>query len=349
MRRSILALLLVPSIALAQATSPTAAQVFGDGHAVQYHNTELDHRFGRSQIALALDKGTDDPSCTPLITGMLAMLADAAPTLHKRDENFTVSPPLVRALQTQLTVPGFPANVFLAAMVRRVYLERKLPPGWLSTAKKLDPTGTQIDLAKLRFLDDGLHPIDSMYFTFKYLLDRYDVEVKRANSAVAANAMQTFRETYLDHMIAWDGLTLLDVTREEPDKSDKDDALAGDAQPTLIAHLEVRPEDPYKNQPLAAWFHKKKPKPWRFTAKLKPEQYVDLARLPKRSKVIVRGRLFDFDDRLSHFEIRDALLFEDRSNAPAVFATRQQIAKCPMAIDEINGISPRQPGGFGQH
>ena len=174
MRRSLLALLLAPSIVFAQAATPTAAQVFGDGHPVQYKNTELDHRFGRSQIALALEKGTDDPSCAPLITGMLAMLADAAPTLHKRDENFTVSPPLVRALQTQLTVPGFPANVFLAAMVRRVYLERKLPAGWLDTAKKLDPTGMQIDLAKLRFLDEGVHPIDSMYFTFPYLLDRYD-------------------------------------------------------------------------------------------------------------------------------------------------------------------------------
>jgi hypothetical protein len=271
------------------------------------------------------------------MAGMLAVLADAAPLLHRRDENFTADPGMVRALSTQLTNPRFPGTAYLAAMVRRVMLDRKLPKAWLDTAKTLDPTGATIDLARLKFLADGVRPIDSMYFSFPVLLQRYEIEVKRANSAAAATALRNFRETYLDHQVAWAGMTVVDVTEEKGDSGG------------MVAKLEIRPTDPYQNVPWAVFLHRKKPKPWRFEAHLSPNQYVELTQIPKGSKVLVRGRLFDFDKRMTHFELRDALLFPDHGEANVSLAGPTAIAQCPLAIDELHGIAPSQPGGFGMH
>jgi hypothetical protein len=352
MVRLLSALVLLPAIAFGQtADGPTAAEVFGSGKPVQFHSSELDHRFGRTQIAHALDGGTQDPACGQLIAALLAMVANAAPTLHNRDENFTVDPPFVRALQTQLSIRGFPANVYLGAMVRRVMLDRKLPDNWLATAKALDPTGQHIDLARLKFLSDGVRPIDSMYFTFQYLLQRYDVEVKRANSAAAETAMRNFRETYLDHEVAWSGLTLVDITDASHEKKRKHtkDEEDDDAPQGMVAKLEIRPADPNANQPYAYFFKHKKAVSWQFTVHLKPEQYLDVSRLPKGATLMVRGRLYDFNGNLTSFELRDGLLFEDHSGKEELLADPNSVARCSMAVDEINGIAPRQPGGFGQH
>jgi hypothetical protein len=360
MARLLFALVLLPALALAQtADGPTAAEVFGNGKPVQFKSSELDHRFGRSQIGRALETGTEDPNCAQVLGGLLTLLAETAPTLHNRDENFTVEPNYVQALQTQLTTRGFPANMFLGAMVRRVMLDRKLPDGWLATAKKLDPQGLRIDLARLKFLADGVHPIDSMYFTFPYLLQRHKVEVERANSAAAATAMRAFRETYLDHRVTWSGtpgaaLTVVDIEQapvEKRSKKDADDDASYDEAPApgLVAKLEIRPPDPTANQPAAFFFKHKKPKPWRFTVRLKPNQYLDLTRLPKGAHVVVSGRLYDFNDKMTEFELRDAVLFEDHSAKNAVIASPGAVAACPMAIDELNGVAPRQPGGFGSH
>lgn len=337
----LLMLVALPAAAGAQPLeAPTAAALFGDGKAVTYRFEEMDHRFERSQFARGLARGSSSDACAKLLTGMLAVLADAAPSLQRRDENFTADPGLVRALSTQLTTPHFPGNAYLAAMIRRVMLDQKLPPDWLKLAEQLDPSGQTIDLARLKFLADGVKPIDSLYFTFPILLQRYEIEVKRANSAAAPTAMRDFREAYLDHEVAWSGLSVIDIG---PDKH-KRDAARG-----MVARLEIRPTDPYENVPWAVFLHHRKPRPWRFTVHLQPNQYVDLARIPKGTKVMVRGRLYDFDRGLTGFELRGGLLFLDRAGASVQLATPAEVERCPLALDELHGVAPSQPGGFGMH
>lgn len=341
LRSSLLLLLCVPALAFAQeAQAPNAAAIFGDGKPVQYRMQEMDHRFDRSLFARGLARGTSDEACAQVLSGMLAVLADAAPSLHRRDENFTADPGMVRALSTQLTTARFPGTAYLAAMVRKVMLEKKLPADWLKVAEQLDPSGQKIDLARLKFLADGVKPIDSMYFTFPVLLQRYEIEVKRANSAAAPTAMRDFRETYLDHEVAWGGMTVIDIGPAKHKRGE---------EPGMVARLEIRPTDPYQNVPWAAFLHHQKPKPWRFTVQLQPSQYVDLAQIPKGAKVMVRGRLDDFNRTLTQFELRDGLLFLDRGGAPAALATPAAVEGCPLALDELHGVAPSQPGGFGMH
>lgn len=340
LRPHLLILLCLPGLAFAQQQPPTAAAIFGDGKPVQYRAQDMDRRFDRSLFGRALTRGTADPACAQVVTGMFALLANAAPSLHRRDENFTVDPGMVRALTTQLTTPRFPAPAYLAAMVRHVMLEKKLPAEWLKNAQKLDPTGQTIDLARLKFLADGVVPIDSMYFTFPILLQRYEIEVTRANSAAAPTALRDFRETYLDHDVTWGGMTVLDI---RPDKSD-------DGEGGMVAKLEIKPVDPNAGQ---AWtqfvHHGKKPKPWHFTVHLRPNQYVTLADIPKGTRVVARGRLYEFNSNLTEFELRDGLLFLDHSGAPVSLATPAVVAQCPVAMDELHGVAPSQPGGFGMH
>jgi hypothetical protein len=339
LRTTLFALLCLPALAFAQ-QAPTAAAIFGNGKPVQFRPQDMDRRFDRSLFARALSRGTADPACAQVITGMLAVLADAAPSLHRRDENFTADPGMVRALSTQLTTQRFPGTAYLAAMVRKVMLEKKLPPEWLKVALQLDPSGQKIDLARLKFLADGVDPIDSMYFTFSVLLQRYGIEVTRANSAAAPTALRDFRETYLDHDVAWGGMTLLDI------KADKaDDGVEGG----MVAKLEIRPTDPDAGKAWAQFVHKKKPKPWRFTVHLRPTQYERLTEIPKGSRVLVRGRLYEFNASLTEFELRDGLLFLDHSGAAVSLASPAEVAQCPVAMDELHGVAPTQPGGFGMH
>src|SRR4051794_38499478 len=111
MVRLLAALVLLPAIAFGQtADGPTAAEVFGSGKPVQFHSSELDHRFGRTQIPHALDGGPQDPPCAQPVPAVPAMAASAAPTCPTRDETSPADPPFVRALQTQLSIRGFPAN-----------------------------------------------------------------------------------------------------------------------------------------------------------------------------------------------------------------------------------------------
>lgn len=338
----LLLLLCLPALAHAQASQvPTAAAIFGDKKPVQYRAQDMDRRFDRSLFGRALTRGTSDPACAQVLTGMLAVLANAAPQLHRRDENFTADPAMVRALSTQLTTPRFPGTAYLAAMVRHVMLERKLPAKWLENAEKLDPSGQKIDLARLKFLADGVDPIDSMYFTFPILLQRFELEVTRANSAAAPTAFRDFRETYLDHDVAWGDMTVVDI-REERGKGDDD--LGG-----MVARLEIRPVDPHAGEAWAQFMHHKKPKPWRFTVHLRPKQYVSLTDIPKGAKVLVRGRLYDFDRKLTHFELRDGLLFLDHGNGAVSLTDPGTVNACPVAMDELHGVAPTQPGGFGMH
>jgi hypothetical protein len=85
------------------------------------------------------------------------------------------------------------------------------------------------------------------------------------------------------------------------------------------------------------------------TARLQDKQYLDLSRVPKGSRMLVRGRLWDFKKAVTEVELRDVLLFQDRDWAQgALLANPEVISACPFAVNELTGAAPSQPGGFGQ-
>ncbi|MFZ5470342.1 MAG: hypothetical protein ACOZIN_12975 [Myxococcota bacterium] len=343
--------ILAASVALVLWTAPALAQkehFFGTGKPPVFREEDTDRRFAKSKIARALKGGVNDPHCVQLIGGLLTALAEVAPLLHRRDENFTLDPVLLHAVNTQLTYPRFPGNAYFALMVRRVLIDKALPAEWLATAEALNPKVQIIDLGKLRFLHEGWQPIDSFYFTLPALRERYDHEVVRANSAVTSDVVAQFRDTYLDRDVAWGGVTLVDIGEEVAAKKTKGKkAPPRDvSEQKLVAILQWQPPSASQHQLMV--FAEKKPPPVKIIAKLSAKQFVDLERLPKGKRLLVRGRFWEMNRKVSEVELRDALLFEDRDWSQGVLlADPQAVAACPIAVNELSGVAPVQPGGFG--
>jgi hypothetical protein len=325
-------LMLVSPLAFGQAEA-----IFGTGRPYVFSETELDRRFLKTRIHKALIEGTESPACAQVLGGLLAVLAETAPALHARDENFYLDPALAVALDMQMTLPHFPAKAFLAAMVRRVMIDKQMPEAWLQRAEQLKiPT---LDLAKLRYLANGVKPIHSFYLTLPLFKDRYEREVSQANSAAGDSAAIEFRDNYLDREVAWNGLTLVDVG---PRRS------LGKEPEGHVARMELRPEGTASKDPLDLIENLKPPPPLRITARLAAKQFAQLSRIPKNSRVWVRGRLFDVAKGFTSIELRDALLFEDRIWAQVPLLPPGAVAKCPAAMNDLTGLSGRQPGGFGR-
>lgn len=329
------------------ATAPQAfaqaEMIFGNGKRPIFKEQEPDRRFYKSKLNKMLHRGPADGPCLQLTGAMLATLAEVAPTLHKRDENFQLDPYLMAAFNQQLNTPRYPGTAYLAAMVRRVWIEGKLPREWLHTAERINPTVRIIDVAKLRFLSEGVKPIDSMYFTVDMLKQRYEVEVTRATSAARDTAYLAFRDAYLDRTVSWGSFQLIDVG---PRKG-KNGRHADDGKIYATLELIERRGDEHE---LQIFMPKVKVKTTRVTAELADRQFVDIHRFPKGKRVLVRGRLWELNKDLTHLELRDALLFEDRDwSAGALLADPAAYSVCPAAINELTGTAPHQPGAFGQH
>jgi hypothetical protein len=311
---------LLPLVAQGQ-----ASQLFGPGQPVVYHEEKLDRQFLRTRLAHALAEGSPDPNCLPLLGGMFTLLGEAAPRLHRRDQNFYLEPPLVQALTTQLS-PGFPASTYFAEMVRRVLIDGQMPAEWLKVAQAVTASYALVDLAKLRYLADGPKLIDSLYVTLPLLVERHRVEVEQANASVADTAEQSFREAYLDHEVTFGGLTLVNLY---PGKH-------GAAAEAVLELTPPRPTNPFLSPPNIP--------ARRVKARLTARQYTDLPHVPRGTRMMVRGRLHDFDARMTRFELRDALLFEDRDfSRGVVLADPNVVARCPLAR---NDLDPTQAGGF---
>ena len=61
----------------------------------------------------------------------------------------------------------------------------------------------------------------------------------------------------------------------------------------------------------------------------------------------VKGRFWEMTRDMSEVEVRDVILFEDRDwSRGVILGNPDAIADCPMAINELTGIAPVQPGGF---
>lgn len=321
---------------------------FNPGPAPLYAEQDVDRRFLKSGIQRGLRKGTQDPNCAQVLGGLLTLLAEAGPLLHKRDENFFLDPSLVQALNAQLNNPRFPGSAYLASMVRRVMIDGKLSEEWLHAANALNRTVGIIDMAKLQFLARGVTPIDSFYFTLPALQQRYELEVLRANSTARSTSVLAFRDAYLDRDVTWGSMYLIDVGPPKPAKGKK--KKPPEPNDYLVARLEYRPPQQDAESINAAIFGKvKKEKPTIIEARLAPDQYVDLNRIPKGKRLMVRGRFWEMSTDLKKLELRDALLFEDRDwSKGAVLAHPQAVAMCPLAVNDLAGIAPVQPGGFGQ-
>ncbi len=341
--------LLAPPAALAQADV-----FFGNSEKpVVFREEDLDKRFAKTKLAKALSEGTNEPGCVQLLGGLFTLLGEAAPTFHRRDENFFLDPTLVAAMNGQLSNARFPGNAYFVAMVRRVMIDRKLPEAWLQMANAVNARVMIIDMGKLRFLAEGVRPVESYFFTLPALRQQYELELLRANSAARDNALVAFRDGYLDREVAWGGLRLVDVGPPAPVKpakgKKKGKGVPAEPEPTyLVARLEV-PEPAYDETQLQLFGKGKREPPTVIEARLSETQYVDLKKLPRGKRMLVRGRFWEMSDDLKKLELRDALLFEDRDwSQGAVIADPNAVAQCSLAVNDLTGTAPVQPGGFGQ-
>jgi hypothetical protein len=336
------------TLALGLLSLPASAQLFNPGPPPVFKEEELDRRFAKSKVHQILLKGSTDPNCVQLVGGLLTTLGETGLYFHKRDENFYVDPTLAQALNVQMSSQRFPGSAYFIAMVRRVLIDRKLPQDWLDTAIALAPYYPVMDLSKLRFLSDGVKPVDSFMLTLPVLRERYTTEVVRANATAASTAESVFRDTYIDREVVFGGLEFIDAGPEKKKKKKK--RGEPDEPPALIARLTWSPPDPNTGQlhvfgaPTV-----EKTQMVTITARLAEKQYVNLDQIPKGSRLLVRGRLWEYKKGITDVEIREALLFEDRDWSQGVLLVDPNAtAACPVAFNELSGTAPTQPGGFGQ-
>jgi hypothetical protein len=339
------------ALALGLLSVPASAQLFNPGAPPVFRQEEMDKRFLKSKLYQVLLKGTKDPNCVQVVGGLLTLLGETAPYIHKRDENFYVDPMLSQALATQLSNERFPGTSYFVAMMRRVLIDRKMPLDWLDTAKALAPYYPAMDLSKLRFLAEGVKPVDSFLFTLPVLKERYEVEVLRANSTAASTAESVFRDAYMDREVVFGGLQFLDVGLEKKKKVKHHKSTPEDDEPpAMIARLVWYPPDPNSGQLDMFGVPTEKPKGVNITVRLAEKQYVDFDQIPRGTRMLARGRLWEYKKGITDVELRDGLLFEDRDfSQGALLADPNATAACPAAFNELTGMAPVQPGGFGRH
>lgn len=326
-------------------------EIFGEGSPPKYREENMDKRFKKSRVAKMLATGSDDPACIQLMGGLFTAMAEIAPVLHKRDENFTLAPELAEAMNSQLSTPGFPASAYLVSMVRRVLIDGRLPDEWLATATQVNKVAKVIDLTKLKMINTEVKPIDSAYLTILKLRERYQVEALNANSAVTTDVVATFRDTYLDRPVAWGGATLLDIgVNQPPTKKGAKPAkrLYATAKPEeLVAVLSYVPPDPRMNQLNLLAQAPVKVEPVIIYVKLAPKQWADVEKFHKGQRVMVKGHFWEMSKNALELEVRDAVLFDDRDWSQGVLLGRpEDVAQCDAAINELTGTAPQQPGGF---
>ncbi len=344
MQRVILAMTLLACL-------PAAAQkeeLFGTGKPVVYREEPIDKRFTKTKLSKLLasepGSGIDNPACVQLLGGLFTALAELGPTLHKRDENFYLDPALVDATQQQLSTPYFTAMSYLVAMVRRVMIDKRLPDAWLDTAKAINAKVRIIDIARLRQLNDGLQLVDSAYFQIPLLKERYYREVSMANSAVTTDVAQSFHDDYVNRDVAWGGLTLVDTGFNTPAKGKK---VKTTALTEMVAVLEYVPPDPRKKVLDLTSKKYEPPVPIRVYAKLAAKQFLDLEKISRGQRLLVKGRFWEMNTSMTEVEVTDALLFDDRDWGNGVtLGAPGDIMRCPAAINDLTGLIPNQPGGF---
>lgn len=340
----LIAVVLGSDVALAQ-----KEVIFGTSKPPVFRAESLDQRFRRTRLSTALRSGQIGPECVQVVGGLLTAVAETGMQFHKRDENLFLHQSLSHAIDTQLSSPTFNGRAYYLALVREVLISGRVPAPWLTVAEALAPAYPALDLGKLSFLAKGVQPIDSFHFTLTTLRQQYEVEVRQATSVNASSAFQNFKDDYTDRQVAWGELTLADLKLETPKGKDGFDSYEAPKQ-VAILHI-PRPQPLAHDDRLDRFLGgKKRPKGplVKVRAELHPTQYLSLDRLPKGTRLMVRGRLWSFNKDVSEVEIRDAQLFLDPDwSRGATLALPGAINGCELAVNDLTGLAPAQPSGFG--
>lgn len=325
-------------------------EIFGNGKPPKYREETMDRRFAKSKFNKALLAGPEvvlpEPGCVQLYGGLFVALAELAPYIHKRDENFTLDPMLQQAIQTQMTLPNFPAMAYLVSMVRRIMIDSRMPDEWLTMATALNKTVKLIDLAKLKMINEHVDAIDSAYYSMPLLKQRYQVEALNVTSAVTTDVVATFRDAYLDRAVTWGGATLLEIGVNQPKGRKKKKYRDAEAE-ELVAVLQWEPPDPRRTTlDLLAKAPVKIP-PVFIYVRLQPKQFADIEKFHRGQRVMVKGQFWEMNKTVTEFEVRDGVIFNDNDWSGGVLLARpEDVATCPVAINELTGLAPQQPGGF---
>ncbi|MCL2011197.1 MAG: hypothetical protein FWG75_00150 [Cystobacterineae bacterium] len=324
--------------------------IFGDGRRPSFKTEEIDKKFMRSRLARALNEGTSDDNCKALLGGLLTALAETAPFFHNRDENLHVDPHLLAAIESQLNSPTFPASAYFVTMARQVLIKKRMPEEWLKTAEKINATYNIIDLSKLKMISEGLSPIDSFLLTLPMLKQRFDEDVLSVTSASKTDVLTEFKDTYIDREVSFSGLQLVDIKIPPRNTRQQRTATPLSQLEALVAELTWVIPGQQTNSHTFGLERPRPPKAIVVRALLTPRQYINLDRIPKGAKLIVKGRLWSTNEDLTKVEIHNALLFEDRDWSKGVLlALPGMTDKCPFTTNDLMGILPEQPGGFNRN
>ena len=67
------------------------------------------------------------------------------------------------------------------------------------------------------------------------------------------------------------------------------------------------------------------------------------------TRLMVRGRFWEFKKALTELELREALIFQDRDWTQGnTLVDPASVARCPFAVNDLMGSSPSQSGAFGK-
>lgn len=339
-----LALLLAGGASFAQAPDLFAAKPYA------WKAAEKDARLPRTKLYKALSEPPRNPACAKVAATLLMAFAESAPYFHEKDDAFV----MFQSLVAPITTPAFPANEFLLHMLRRAMIDQKAPEAWLAAGRQLKARlQAPIDLERLAYAVDGPQPIDSVYFGLNAFLERHQTEVLLAPSLAQDTARGDFEDRYLGRDVAWGGLLLVDVHKEESvrPKGKKGQAAVVAEPPAYVATLVV----PQALPPPDPLFPRPRPEPIRLRATLLPEQYLDVKTAVRSGNYLVHGRLWNFKTGTGvegsppfEFEIRDALLFKDRDwTGFAGFADARDVAACELCVNDLSPYGLRQHQGVG--
>ena len=328
--------------ALGQVVDP---ELFGDGKPPVYKDQETDRRFLKTGIYAALNAPPKDPSCQRILATLLVAYAQALPYLHRKDQNFYVDPALIQTLGRTVESREFPGTAFLAAMIRRTLIDKKVPPSWVATGEVLQQRlNAPIAVNQMKLFESSVKLIDSFDFTMPALLNRYAREVKLAPSVAVDAAEDQFRDKYMDRDIAWGGLLLYDVAKQAPPPPPK-------KKRGRHKLAEEPPAEPVEQPTWAiVGFPVGQPKPAvpglpgsgqvpqiEIRARLADDQVTDLSKLVRGQRVLVKGHLWDIGPNMAYVEVRDAYIFPDVDwrTWPGL-ASPQDIAACPIAVNDLS-------------
>jgi hypothetical protein len=313
---------------------------------------EKDQRLMATKMMKALETegGLKNPSCARIAASLLAAFAEATPYFQKKDNRFA----LFKVFTDPISNDKFPADDYLVHMLHKAMYDGKAPEAWLSAAKMLKARyKVPIDIGRLAYAVDGPTLIDSIDFGLYAFLQRFGQEVLLAPTVAQASALDRFQDRYLDRDLAWGGLLLADIHKEEPPRPKKGAKPPTDDEegPRYIATLIV-PQQNLMQHPL---FPTKQPEPMRVVVQLGKEQYIDIKRVVVSKPYLVHGRFFGFrtgntkkDEPPMMIDIRDGLLFEDHDwTNYGGMADAEDVNNCDIAINDLSPLGLKDHQGVG--